>query len=130
MITIDGNSLAVRDVVRVSREDSGAVLDKKALPVIKKSRAYVDRIIQEGRIVYGINTGVGELSNCRISPEDTEKLQLNLVRSHATSVGEPFTEDVVRGIILLRANALAKGYSGVRPEVIELLLSLLNEKVF
>jgi len=119
----------LKDVVRVSREGARVSIDKTAIRDIEKSRAYVDRIVKEGRIVYGINTGVGELSNCLISSEDTEKLQLNLVRSHATSVGEPFPEDVVRGIILLRANALAKGYSGVCLDVIEKLLSLVNEGV-
>ena len=130
MVTINGNDLTLKNVVRVSRQGARVSIDKKAIPAIKKSRAYVDRIVKEGRIVYGITTGVGELSNCLISSEDTEKLQLNLVRSHATSVGEPFPEDVVRGVMLLRANALAKGYSGVRPDVIRKLLSLLNKDVY
>ncbi len=130
MITINGNSLTVKDVVRVSREGARVSIDKAAIHGIKKSRTYVDRIVKEGRIVYGINTGVGELSNCLISSDDTEKLQLNLVRSHATSVGDPFPEDVVRGSMVLRANALAKGFSGVRLDIIEMLLSLVNEEVY
>lgn len=130
MIKINGNSLTLRDVVLVSRFLEPVELDEKAIKSINKSRKYVEKIIKENRVVYGITTGVGELSNTLISPGDAEKLQLNLVRSHATSVGEPFPEDVVRGIILLRANALAKGYSGVRPELIGMLISLVNKNVY
>ncbi|MFC1476736.1 histidine ammonia-lyase [Fibrobacterota bacterium] len=130
MIKINGSSLTLRDVVLVSRHNEKVGLDGSAVEKINTSRAYVDTILKENRVVYGITTGVGELSNQLISPEDAQKLQLNLVRSHATNVGEPFPEDVVRGIILLRANALAKGYSGVRVEIIEILISLLNKKVY
>lgn len=130
MIKIDGNSLTLDDVVRVSRFKEPVTLDVGAHKDIEKSRAYVEQIVAEKRVVYGITTGVGELANCLISPEDTEKLQKNLIRSHATSVGVPFTEEVVRGIILLRANALSKGYSGVRLELIELLLDMLNKKIY
>lgn len=129
MVKINGNSLTLKDVVMVSRFFKPVKLDEKAIKAIDKSRKYVEQIVRENRVVYGITTGVGELSNQLISPQDAQKLQLNLVRSHATNVGEPFPEDVVRGVILLRANALAKGYSGVRVGLIEMLLSLLNKRV-
>jgi histidine ammonia-lyase len=130
MIYIDGNSLTLDDVVRVCLSDEQVFLDKKAIKRVLASRAFVDKIVKENRIVYGITTGVGELSNQLISSQDAEKLQLNMVRSHATNVGNPLPEEVVRGIILLRANALAKGYSGVRVELIDLLLDLLNKRVY
>jgi len=129
MITIDGNSLTIEDVVSVARDYKKVALSKTCLPAIEKSRAFVERLLKENRVVYGITTGVGELAHTFISPADAETLQINLVRSHSTSVGEPFSEDVVRGIILLRANALAKGYSGVRLELIRYLLDLLNKQV-
>ncbi len=130
MIKIDGNSLTLNDVVAVCRSGETVALDENAIDEVQKSRAYVERIVKENRVVYGITTGVGELSNHFISPNDVEILQRNLVRSHATNVGSPFSEEVVRGAILLRANALAKGFSGVRLEVIQRLLSLLNENVY
>ena len=105
-------------------------LSVNAVPGIEKSRNYVKKVLEEERVVYGITTGVGELANTLISSDDAEKMQENLIRSHATSVGEPFSEDVVRGIILLRANAVSKGFSGIRVAVIELLLKLLNNKIY
>jgi histidine ammonia-lyase len=130
MIYIDGNSLSIEDVTRVCREGAKAALDETSKAGMKKSRAFVQKILKEDRTVYGINTGVGELVNQRIPVEDVEKLQHNLLKSHATNVGPPFPEDVVRGIVLLRANALAKGFSGVRVRLVETLLALLNKKIY
>ncbi len=130
MIKIDGNSLTINDVVKISRDYETVFLDDKAIPSINKSRKYVEKVLSEERIVYSITTGVGELANKLISSADAEKMQENLIRSHATSVGEPFPEDIVRGIILLRANAVSKGYSGIRVNVIKLLLELLNNKIY
>jgi histidine ammonia-lyase len=129
MIYIDGNTLTIEDVTRVCREGVRVALDQGAKAGMEKSRAFVRKILQEGRTVYGITTGVGELANQFIPPEKVEKLQQNLIRSHATNVGPPFPEDVVRGIILLRANALAKGFSGVRILLVETLLALLDHRV-
>jgi len=128
MITIDGESLSIQDVVRVSRYGEPVGLSDAAIPGIERSRDFVREIVREHRVVYGITTGVGELSNSLIPPEDAEQLQVNLIRSHAVNVGEPFPEDVVRAIILLRANALAKGFSGVRVRLIRSLLDLLNHR--
>lgn len=129
-IRIDGNSLTIDEVVRVARDDNPVALDEKAVPQIQKSRVFVEKILHERRTVYGITTGVGELVNQYIPPEDVEKLQENLIRSHATSVGPPLSEDCVRAVVLLRANALAKGFSGVRLELIEMLLTLLNRRIY
>ena len=130
MVKIDGNSLTIDEVVRVSRNFENVELNNDALPAIERSREYVEKVLAEKRVVYGITTGVGELSNTWISTEDAEKMQENLIRSHATSVGDPFSEDVVRGVILLRANALAKGFSGIRVSIIELLLRLLGSRIY
>lgn len=130
MLRIDGNSLTSDDVVRVARSRESVALSKKALPGILASLEYVRELLREKRIVYGITTGVGELSNQYIPPEKAEQLQENLIRSHAANVGEPLEKEVVRGMILLRANALAKGYSGVRVELIQMLLDLLNHDIY
>ena len=129
MVRLDGNSLKLSDVVSVSRQFEPVSLDGKAGEAIRKSRAFVEEILRENRVVYGITTGVGELSNKLITPAEAQKLQLNLVRSHAVNVGDPFPEDVVRAVMLLRANTLAKGYSGVRDELIWLLISFLNKRI-
>ncbi len=130
MIHIDGNTLTIETVTRVCSEGLRVTLDKGARARMKKSRAFVKKILKEGRAVYGITTGVGELANQLIPLEDVEKLQHNLLRSHATNVGPPLSENVVRGVILLRANALAKGFSGVRIRLVETLLELLNKRVY
>lgn len=130
MIKIDGNSLTIEDVVAVSRNYAEVELAAAAIDKIVRSRKFVEKILKENKTVYGINTGFGELANTFISAEDSAKLQENLIRSHAVGVGEPLPEDAVRGIILLRANALTKGHSGVRKELIEFLIELLNKKVY
>ena len=129
MIELDGQSLTIEDVVAVSQNGVRVAFADSARPAVAASRKLVERIAQGSEPVYGINTGVGELSNQVINAADTETLQLNLIRSHAVGVGKPLAEDVVRATILLRANALAKGYSGVRPELIELLCELLNRHI-
>jgi histidine ammonia-lyase len=130
MISLDGKSLTIEQVVRVCRMFEPVQLDEKSVSGIIKSRKYVDKVLAEERVVYGITTGVGELANTLISSKDAEKMQENLIRSHATSVGDPFPLDIVRGIILLRANAVIKGYSGIRVLVIKLLIDLLNNNIY
>jgi len=130
MIKINGNSLTLEDVVKVTRNHEKVKIDPNAIDKIKRSQKYVKKILKTNRVVYGINTGVGELANKMISQSEISTLQKNIIRSHATGVGEKFSEEIVRGVILLRANALAKGYSGVRLELIQLLLELLNNKIY
>ncbi len=129
MLKIDGNALTLQDVVRVAREYVPVALSEKALPGINASRNYVLEILKNKQVVYGITTGVGELSNQYIPPEKAVQLQENLIRSHAANVGEPLNKETVRAMILLRANALAKGFSGVRAALIEKLLELLNRDI-
>lgn len=129
VVAIDGESLTIDNVVQVARYGKKVELAVSAIELIKKSRGVVETVIKEGLTVYGVNTGFGELASVSIGPEDLAKLQVNLIRSHSVGVGELFSIEVVRGMILLRANALAKGYSGVRFEVILTLIEMLNAGV-
>ncbi len=128
-VKIDGESLTVRMVHRVARDMEKVELCDHCRAKIEDSRKIVEDVLEKGDTVYGINTGFGELANVAIKKEKTEELQVNLVRSHATGVGEPLDTDVVRGTMLLRANTLSKGYSGVRVELIETLRDMINQGV-
>ena len=128
-VKLNGNSLKIQDVRRVAREGEAVELCPECRQGITKSREIVEGLLKEGKNVYGINTGFGELANVRIEDEKTRELQKNLIESHASGVGEPLDEEVVRAAMLLRANTLAKGYSGVRPVVIDTLISMLNRGV-
>jgi len=128
-VVIDGISLTIKDVVKVARHDEPVELAEAALDGILSSRDVIEKAVKEGRIVYGVNTGFGDLSNVCIDSKDLAKLQVNLIRSHCAGVGPPFSTAVVRGMMLLRANALAKGFSGVRLDVIEMLVDMLNAGV-
>ncbi|HET7579212.1 MAG TPA: histidine ammonia-lyase [Bacillales bacterium] len=129
MITLDGYRLTLREAERVLFENEPVQASEESWKPVKASRAAVEKVVEEGKIVYGINTGFGKLSDVLVEKDDVETLQLNLIRSHACGVGEPFPEIVSRGMVLLRANTLLKGYSGVRPELIEKLLQLLNARI-
>ncbi len=124
---IDGSSPDFETLRRFLEEDRPQVaLSSTARERVIVARKLIERILDEGRVVYGINTGFGKLSNTRIPAEDLGVLQRNLLLSHASGVGPPLPRGVVRLAILLRANALSRGHSGVRPRVIEALLDLLN----
>ena len=105
------------------------LLQPEARAAVERARAIVDDVVENERVAYAVNTGVGHLADMRISRQDIRKLQLNLVRSHCVGVGEPLPEDVVRAMMLLRANSLSKGFSGVRPIVIDTLCEMLNRRV-
>ena len=124
-----GTQLTLADVMRVANDGAPVALSYDARARIVKSRDYIERIVAEGRTVYGVTTGFGKLANVRIAPEDVQQLQRNLVRSHAMGVGEPLSQEVVRGMLLLRAQSLALGFSGIRVEVIELLIGMLNHGI-
>ncbi len=124
-----GTTLTLRDVVRVARFGASTALAPEARSAIAASRAYIDRLVAEDRVVYGVTTGFGKLANRKIAPQDVRQLQRNLIMSHAIGVGEPLPVEVVRAMLLLRAQSLSRGHSGVRIEVIELILALLNHGV-
>lgn len=130
-VEIGGQGLTLQDVVEVARQGREVVFPEAARLRVAQARAVVDRLVgsSSAQAAYGINTGFGALAEVRISPEKLRDLQKNLVRSHAAGVGEPLPQDAVRAMILLRAQTLALGHSGCRPEVIELLLGLLQKGV-
>lgn len=129
MIYIDGNSLSLDQFIRVvfSFESVGLTEDSKKK--ITESRDLVNSWIDQERPIYGLNTGFGFLANKKIPKDKIEQLQINLIRSHCTGVGPSYPEHVIRGIMLLRANVMAKGFSGIRLSVVEKLLELLNKRV-
>lgn len=129
LITIDGENLSIEDLIEVARSGEKVKLAPSSLKAIRESRKALVDIMKKGKIAYGIKTGFGELANVRISDKDTIKLQRNLVRSHSVGVGDLLPEDVVRAILVLRANSLAKGYSGVREEVVSALIGMLNKSI-
>ncbi len=128
-IAIDGNSLTLDALASVAYQHTPVALSPEALPFIEKSRRIVDNIIEADTLVYSINTGFGALSRIAIPKDDVETLQLNFVRSHAAGTGAPLSKPVTRAMMLLRANTLAKGYSGIRPEVVQLLIDMLNHGI-
>ncbi len=129
VVTVDGRSLSLDDVERVAL-GAEVRLDPEARGRMEDSRAVVERAVERGEVVYGVTTGFGRLADTLIPRERIRELQLNLIRSHAAGVGKSFDEPVARAITLLRANTLAGGHGGVRPEVCERLLELLDAGVW
>jgi len=127
---IDGKSLDLAGVLKVSKDFEPVNLSPLTFKKIDRSSEFINIILEEKKIVYGINTGFGKLCDEVISDESVSELQENLLLSHAAGTGEPITETEVRATMLVRANSLAKGFSGVRREVIEKLLELLNKKIY
>lgn len=128
-VVVEGKGLTVREVVAVAREGASVSLSPDARSKIAAASGFVESLLERDRPVYGVTTGFGKFADVVISPRDAEALQRNLLLSHASGVGEVLPEEVVRGILLLRANALACGFSGVRVEIVETLLSMLNAGV-
>ena len=128
-VTLDGSSLSIPDVVAVARREAQVAVDPGARSRVEASRKAVEAALERGQTIYGVNTGFGKLAHVRIPPDKLGQLQVNLIRSHASGVGEPLPEDTVRAMMLLRANVLLRGTSGVRPAVPELLVAMLNRGV-
>jgi histidine ammonia-lyase len=127
---LDGRSLTVAEVVRVARDPAARVaVDPSARSALLESRRLVEAAVASGQTIYGINTGFGKLANVRVAPDKLNQLQVNLIRSHAAGVGTPLPAEVVRGVMLLRANVLLRATSGVRPELVEALVAMLNAGV-
>ncbi len=126
---LTGLNLTIDELTSIARAKTGQVklsIDSNSLEKMKKSRQVVMDIVKKGKPVYGINTGFGALASMQIAAEDLEQLQYNLIRSHCTGVGRPFSREVSRAIMLSRANCLIQGYSGLTPETIALLLDFIN----
>ena len=128
-VQIDGNSLTYEQIHQVIYEGYSVKISDHALENIKRSRALVEDSITNNKVIYGVNTGFGKFSDTVISKEDLADLQINLIRSHACGLGEPFPIEVSQVMLLLRANALAKGYSGIRLETLQLLIDCLNQNI-
>ncbi len=127
MLKIDGNSLTLSEVAEVARQQLPVGLSSQTVTKIQKSRQWVEEIISTGKPVYGINTGFGAFADRQISTQDSELLSRNLILSHAVGTGPALQKDVVRAAMLIRANTLAKGHSGVRLDVVNTLLEMLNK---
>jgi histidine ammonia-lyase len=128
-VGLTGNDLTFEQLNAVALAGEKVELAPVAIERMNASRKVVERVVASGETAYGINTGFGKLASVRISTEQVRQLQVNLVRSHACGVGEPLSEPEVRAMMLLRANALAKGLSGIRPQVVNTLCQMLNAKV-
>ena len=128
-ILIDGETLTRDALYRIVYEAEEVQLAPAAREKMLASRAVIERLIASDAAVYGVNTGFGKMASVRISREQIGTLQVNLVRSHACGVGAPLSEAETRAMLVLRANAIAKGFSGVRPVVAETLCAMLNKSV-
>src|SRR5215468_6119251 len=124
-----GQTLTLVQIAAVAIGDEHVAISPSARPRIAASRELIQQIVARDAVVYGVNTGFGKLSDVRVPKEQLRQLQLNLVRSHACGIGEPLSEPEVRAMMLLRANVLTLGFSGIRLEVIELLCGMLNQHV-
>jgi len=129
MILLDGEHLTIEDVASVAAGGAAVSIAPEAIAKMQSSRAVVERLAAGEAPVYAVNTGVGKLSDVRIPAADLEQLQRNVVRSHACGVGDPLSRAEVRAMMLIRANVLAKGLSGIRPVVAERLCEMLNRGV-
>src|SRR6266705_576948 len=129
MRSIDGRSLDLEDVIAVARDREAVRLAPAAAKRVDASRRALEKVVATGTLAYGIKTGFGDLASVAISEADVRTLQLNLLRSHAIGQGPPLRRDEVRAAILLRANTLAMGYSGVRRVLVTRLLDFLNRGV-
>src|ERR671914_107418 len=128
-LLIDGASLTIDDVYRVAVERTTVALADSARARVVASRRIVDELVRRREVVYGVTTGFGKLSEVSVPPERLAELQVNLVRSHAAGVGPLMPEREVRAMMLLRANVIAKGHSGARPDLIDLLTGMLNARL-
>ena len=129
MILLGDRPLTLAEVEQVARDSATVAVGSESRARMAKSRAVVERAVREGRIVYGVTTGFGDLKDRHIPPDQVRELQVNLLRSHRAGVGRPASREVVRAMLLLRAASLAHGFSGCRPELVEALLTLLERDV-
>lgn len=128
-VTLDGHSLSIVDVVAVARHNASVSIAPSALASVAASRRAVEAAIARGDTIYGVNTGFGKLAHVRIPADQLRQLQVNLIRSHASGVGDPLSPEAVRAMMLLRANVLLRGTSGVRAALPELIVAMLNRGV-
>ena len=128
-VVIDGHSLTIETFLAVTRFGAKVSVSQQALETMQKSRALAEKIASEKRVAYGITTGFGDFAKVAVPEEMSNTLSTNLILSHCTATGDPYPEEVVRGMLLLRANALCGGVSGVRPLLVEMMVEMLNKGV-
>lgn len=128
-VELDGYTLSIEDIVAVTRNNIPVNLTEKSRERIKKSAEIVKNILSEGRKVYGVNTGFGYLQEVSISSDDAEKLQYNLISSHAAGVGPDFPHEVVRGMMILQLNKFSRGHSGIQLQTVNTLMELVNRNI-
>lgn len=121
--------LSIEDLIKVVRNNAKVILSDESAERIKKCRKFVEKVIQRNDIVYGVTTGVGDLASVTISRDKIKKLQKNIIRSHSAGCGEELPSEVIRGAMLIRANVMASGYTGVRLETVKKYIKLINENV-
>jgi histidine ammonia-lyase len=126
---LDGNTITIEDVVAIARFGENAGISGDAKDRIVASRKCVERFIAEGKAIYGLNTGFGMFSDVAITSDQLDELQKNLIYADAVGIGRPFDTEIVRAIMVLRANALAKGFSGIRLGTVEILVEMINKRV-
>src|SRR5580692_3418398 len=129
MVSLDGSRLSLSEVHQVSARNEAVEIASPAVAAMERSRAVVERLASGDAPVYAVNTGVGLLADVRVPSDELEQLQRNVIRSHACGVGDPLARAEVRAMMLIRANVLAKGFSGIRPLVAERLCDLLSRGV-
>src|SRR5712672_3347226 len=129
MVLLDGSSLTIEQLLAIADRGETVALSDAARDRVRASRAVVDRRARGDEPAYGINTGFGSFAEVKIAPDALDTLQLNLLRSHAAGLGDPLPARVVRATMALRANVLAKGFSGISVETLEALIALLNQGI-
>ena len=128
-ITLDGHSLTIPDLYSIAIHRAPVKVAPKAIREIGRSRNLVKQWVANDQTVYGVTTGFGEFASTKISAPDIGQLQLNLIRSHSVGAGDPLPPEIVRAMMALRVNALAKGFSGIRMQTVELLVAMLNKNI-
>ncbi|WP_099354334.1 histidine ammonia-lyase [Fredinandcohnia onubensis] len=129
VIYLDGETLGRTEIEQIANRNAKVEIAEKSLEKVIASRSRIEKQINDGKVIYGVNTGFGKLSDIEIKKSDIEKLQLNLLRADAVGVGEPLPTEVVRAIMTLRSNALIKGFSGIRVDTLNLLINMINKGV-
>ena len=128
-VVIDGHSLTIETFLAVARFGAKVSVSEQALAQMQRSRELAEKIASEKRVAYGITTGFGDFARVAVPEEMSNTLSTNLILSHCTATGDPYSEEVVRGMMLLRANALCGGVSGVRPLLVQMMVDMLNKGV-
>lgn len=128
-VTLDGSPLTLAQVIAVARNDTSVALSDSSLQAMNGSRKHLEAIASDGEPHYGVNTGFGSLSRHRVDDDNLKQLQVNLIRSHASGVGELLPAETVRGMMLILAASLARGLSGVRPDLVQTIVEYLNNNI-